>query len=615
MVKRARFGKEDQKEESPVMKTVLPRRRVAMNVKVIEGVSFKSLLLKGRETPGVVDERVEGEGKKNRLHCVNDLAPLQIHVCDSTLKELEGSKVGLLKNSVDLLSFQERLMLEGIHEIKATNMGGNLVLLQGSCAGELEEVMRCNKVWWDKCFSKIIPWSPNLVSESRETWIQIFGIPLHAWDESCFKSVAGRFGVFLDFDEATIAKHRLDMARVKLRTVRRVLIDTVVQLSVMGSTFDVWVVEERCGCGDEGRVEEVGSNENSGRSSMNSGAEVWQGEKGEVFSDSTTDSDKSEYQVEVDLQQKGGSKVGTVAGPSAGVGLEEGYCVDTFPCQSQLEVMVGEKLQDSQCLGGQEVGLGDRGVVIPRDEGVEVLGYIGERGALVSVSTGVDCDVSRTKEREDEVGVLNLSSEQLVECGGHMESDADPGSWNPFVDPNDDMGPEFLGLACDGRRVESSLVLEEVSTYGLEGGFIKDKNQLSDGAHGTFSDLSSSPTQEESNAKLVNKKTHEKQSSKFSTLPLVGAPLSRMIAMSSMPVGRRRKTNGEGSKKGVRRGRWRKGWRNLLIYCALFLQGRRRRGRILSSRWGFRSQTRALTFYLIKMGRRIEFQKGRKWQN
>jgi hypothetical protein len=397
-------------------------------VKVIEGVSFKSLLLKGRETPGVVDERVEGEGKKNRLHCVNDLAPLQIHVCDSTLKELEGSKVGLLKNSVDLLSFQERLMLEGIHEIKATNMGGNLVLLQGSCAGELEEVMRCNKVWWDKCFSKIIPWSPNLVSESRETWIQIFGIPLHAWDESCFKSVAGRFDVFLDFDEATIAKHRLDMARVKLRTVRRVLIDTVVQLSVMGSTFDVWVVEERCGCGDEGRVEEVGSDENSGRSSMNSGAEVWQGEKGEVFSDGTTDSDKSEYQVEVDLQQKGGSKVGTVAGPSAGAGLEEGYCVDTFPCQSQLEVMVGEKLQDSQCLGGQEVGLGDRGVVIPRDEGVEVLGYIGERGALVSVSTGVDCDVSRTKEREDEVGVLNLSSEQLVECGGHMESDADPGT-------------------------------------------------------------------------------------------------------------------------------------------------------------------------------------------
>jgi hypothetical protein len=117
------------------------------------------------------------------------------------------------------------------------------------------------------------------------------------------------------------------------------------------------------------------------------------------------------------------------------------------------------------------------------------------------------------------------------------------------------MGPEFLGLACDGRRVESSLVLEEVSTYGLEGGFIKDKNQLSDGAHGTFSDLSSSPTQEESNAKLVNKKTHKKQSSKFPTLPLVGAPLSRMIAMSSMPVGRRRKTNGEGSKKVGQKGK------------------------------------------------------------
>jgi hypothetical protein len=128
------------------------------------------------------------------------------------------------------------------------------------------------------------------------------------WDEGCFKSVAGRFGVFLDFDEATISKHRFDVARVKLRTVRRVLIDTVVQLSVMGSTFDVWVVEERCCCGDEGRVEEEGSDDNSGRASMNSGVEVWPGQKEDLFSDGTDDSDKSEDQGGIDLLDQGGSK-------------------------------------------------------------------------------------------------------------------------------------------------------------------------------------------------------------------------------------------------------------------------------------------------------------------
>ncbi|WJX96459.1 hypothetical protein P8452_77662 [Trifolium repens] len=300
-VKRARFGKEDLREEATVTKTVLPRRRAALDVKVIEGVSFKSLLSKGKGDLCVGTKEDGGVRRKSRLHSVEDLAPLQIEVCDSTLKELEGSKVGFLNNSVDFSSFQERLMLDGLHEVKVTRMGGNMVLLQSPCEGELEEVLRCNKLWWERCFSKIIPWKPNLLSESRETWIQIFGIPLHAWDECCFKSVVGKFGVFLDFDEATISKHRFDLARVKLRTVRRELIDTVVQLSVRGGIFDVWVVEERCCCGEEGRVEEEGSDDNSGRSSMNSGAEVWQGQKEDLFSDGSADSDKSEYQVEVAL--------------------------------------------------------------------------------------------------------------------------------------------------------------------------------------------------------------------------------------------------------------------------------------------------------------------------
>ncbi|MCI48795.1 hypothetical protein A2U01_0070038, partial [Trifolium medium] len=83
-----------------------------------------------------------------------------------------------------------------------------------------------------------------MISESRVIWIQIYGIPLHAWEECSFKSVAGRFGVFLDFDDATMAKKRLDVARLKLRTVRRGMIDTILHLKVLGISYDVWVVEE-----------------------------------------------------------------------------------------------------------------------------------------------------------------------------------------------------------------------------------------------------------------------------------------------------------------------------------------------------------------------------------
>jgi hypothetical protein len=71
---------------------------------------------------------------------------------------------------------------------------------------------------------------------------------------------------------------------------------------------------------------------------MNSGAEVWQGQKDDMFSDGTTDSDKSEYQVVVDLQEQGGSKAVVFAGSSAGAGMQ-GYGEDTFFCQPLVEVI------------------------------------------------------------------------------------------------------------------------------------------------------------------------------------------------------------------------------------------------------------------------------------
>jgi RNA recognition motif-containing protein len=200
-VNRAKFSKDDQKEGNKPAKGETTRKRAAINVKVIEGVSFKSLLLKNTEPSGATPELKTGESKKNRLLSVKDLAPLELRVCDSTLKSLERSMVGVLKNSVDFHSFHERLLLEGHHDVKATPMGGNLVLLQSPCEGELEEVLKCNKGWWDFCFSKMLPWKPNILSESREVWLQIYGLPLHAWDEGSFKMMAGRFGVFLDFDE------------------------------------------------------------------------------------------------------------------------------------------------------------------------------------------------------------------------------------------------------------------------------------------------------------------------------------------------------------------------------------------------------------------------------
>jgi hypothetical protein len=243
-VNRARFGKGEEKVKSAPKPGFSLLKKDGEDTSVKDDVSFKSMLV-GNKSGGEVTVQ-GGEKKKFRLNSVGDLAPLELQVCDNTWKELSMSKVAFLRNTVDFHAVADRLALDRNHEVKARQMGGNMVLLQSPCEGELAEVLKCNKQWFDHCFSKVISWKPNMLSESREIWIQVFGLPLHAWDENSFKRLAGRFGVFLDFDEATIEKQRLDVARVKLRTLRRGVIDTVIQLLVMGEFFDVWVVEERC---------------------------------------------------------------------------------------------------------------------------------------------------------------------------------------------------------------------------------------------------------------------------------------------------------------------------------------------------------------------------------
>jgi hypothetical protein len=63
---------------------------------------------------------------------------------------------------------------------------------------------------------------------------------------------------------------------------------------------------------------------------MNSGAEVWQGQKEDLFSDGTDDSDKSEDQGGIDLLEQGGSKAAALPVSSAGAVVQEGYGEDTF---------------------------------------------------------------------------------------------------------------------------------------------------------------------------------------------------------------------------------------------------------------------------------------------
>ncbi|MCI34849.1 hypothetical protein A2U01_0056070, partial [Trifolium medium] len=111
--------------------------------------------------------------------------------------------------------------------------------------GELENLCKSKADWLCYYFKEVKPWSPSVYADRRDTWVKVFGIPLHAWGENLFKGIGGIYGEFLDFDEETASRSKLDVARIKIATSFIGSIDDPVKITVLGVIYTIWVVEEK----------------------------------------------------------------------------------------------------------------------------------------------------------------------------------------------------------------------------------------------------------------------------------------------------------------------------------------------------------------------------------
>ncbi|MCH81328.1 RNA recognition motif, partial [Trifolium medium] len=170
---------------------------------------------------------------------------LQVEVDALVLKDLERSFVGVLALTVEVRRIRTTLYMEGLSHILVTDMGRNMVLLFSPKEGELEAMTKFKPDWLRYYFKEVTAWSPSCYADRRDTWVKVFGIPLHVWGENLFKVLGGKYGDFLDFDEATASRSRLDVARIKIATSFRGCIDESLMITALGVRYSVWVVEEK----------------------------------------------------------------------------------------------------------------------------------------------------------------------------------------------------------------------------------------------------------------------------------------------------------------------------------------------------------------------------------
>jgi hypothetical protein len=75
--------------------------------------------------------------------------------------------------------------------------------------------------------------------------VKVYGIPLHVWGENLFKAIGGKYGEFLDFDNSTASRAKLDIACLKIATDFRGKIDESVMIKAMGVCYTLRVVEDK----------------------------------------------------------------------------------------------------------------------------------------------------------------------------------------------------------------------------------------------------------------------------------------------------------------------------------------------------------------------------------
>ncbi|KAK8544925.1 hypothetical protein V6N13_123233 [Hibiscus sabdariffa] len=95
----------------------------------------------------------------------------------------------------------------------------------------------------DKWFVRVLPWSPDIVFDTRSAWVSVFCVPVQFWSQDTFVNIAHLWGSLVQLDENTVEPKLFEPARLLIETKHWDRIAVTIEVDCNGRLVPIRVHE------------------------------------------------------------------------------------------------------------------------------------------------------------------------------------------------------------------------------------------------------------------------------------------------------------------------------------------------------------------------------------
>jgi len=157
-----------------------------------------------------------------------------------------------------ILALQQKVGDASFNHVVVTPMGSDRVFLHCTGGEDIWHVFNDAIHFFGMLFGNIHMWSASDVTYERGARLRVYGVPVHAWNDSFFKLCVMNVGRFVRADKCTLDRARLEFACVLISTTQLEILNTSSDVLIDGSLYSIKMLEEwGCNLGEDAFLTEV----------------------------------------------------------------------------------------------------------------------------------------------------------------------------------------------------------------------------------------------------------------------------------------------------------------------------------------------------------------------